>query len=188
VSSATRTQRAITHVVAATNPERREGFERAGYRAVAPEFFDHEKQLPVLPMVLELGSLTDRFIHFIQRQKIDHWMYAFDGQFHVAGERVVRCGEAGDAAYVVVDGIAEVRFPGGQRPAVELGPGDMFGELALLTSGPRSADVVAKSDLDLMVLERQTFLRELRKWPETAERMLELVANRMVALLEQPPQ
>ncbi len=52
---------------------------------------------------------------------------------------------------------------------------------------PRSADVVARSDLDLMVLERDSFRAQLRENPEAAEQMLELLANRMAAIRDPSP-
>ena len=65
----------------------------------------------------------------------------------------------------------------------ELGPGDLFGELALLTECPRTADVVARTELDLMVLDRDTFRAQLRTDPQASERIVELLASRMAAMV-----
>ena len=67
-----------------------------------------------------------------------------------AGETVVRAGDEPDGFYLVVAGEAEVR---GDR----LGPGDFFGELALLDDTTRTADVVAVNDLTVLRLDREGF-------------------------------
>jgi CRP-like cAMP-binding protein len=83
---------------------------------------------------------------------------------------------------VVADGHASVLGRDGE-PLRELGPGELFGELALLTSGPRTADVVARTELDLMVLDRETFQTQLRADPRASQSIVELLAERMTAML-----
>lgn len=175
-------QRGATHVLGPSNPERRDAMLRSGYVSVAPEFQHEDTGLPVLPMILDLAELEDRALSFLHRHRIEHWLSSFERQFHVAGDAVLRRGEPGDAAYVVVDGQASVRGSDG-RPVCELGPGELFGELALLTEVPRTADVIAQTDLDLMVLRRASFLAQLRGNPEAGERILALLAGRMAAVI-----
>jgi CRP-like cAMP-binding protein len=66
-----------------------------------------------------------------------------------------------------------------------LGRGETFGELALLTSRPRSADVVALTDVDLMVLDRPVFQAQLQSDPEVAVRLLEILGTRLAERGEQ---
>lgn len=177
-------KRGLTHVLAPANPERRDAFIRSGHKVVAPEFFHSSKKLPVLPMILALDELEDRFLSFVTRQGIRQILDAFERQFHIKGEAVVRQGEAGANAYVIVDGIADVVVTdeaGGSRDVKSLAPGDLFGEVALLTDLPRTASVVARTDLDLMVLTRDAFRAQLRADPLIAERLLNLVARRMAS-------
>jgi CRP-like cAMP-binding protein len=72
-----------------------------------------------------------------------------------AGETVVREGAPADKFFIVVEGEAEV-VRDGQRVA-SLGPGQLFGEVAIMRDEPRSATVRATSDLKLLALERDTF-------------------------------
>src|SRR5205823_12442759 len=88
---------------------------------------------------------------------------AFERRFHCAGELVVRAGARADAAFVVVDGRAT--GTAGGRVVAEYVPGDSFGDLPLLSGRPHEADVVARSDLDLMVVERAAFLRQVQEHP-----------------------
>jgi N-acyl-L-homoserine lactone synthetase len=172
----------ITHVVAPCYPLREKLFSYVGFKAVGPEFIHEHHQLAAVPMVLDLAEVDDFFLAFLRRQRIDHWLQTYERQFHQPGEYVMRRGEAGDAAYVVVEGSAEVVSGNGQRR--ELTRGDLFGELALLSSKPRVADIVATEPLILMVLDRDVFQRQLREHPEGAVSTLEVIATRMTELLE----
>jgi CRP-like cAMP-binding protein len=67
---------------------------------------------------------------------------------------------------------------------VKLGPGEFFGEMALLDGRPRSASVVATDDTQCLVLHRWDFLRELRKNPEIAVGMLSVLSGRIRATNE----
>ena len=67
-----------------------------------------------------------------------------------AGEAVFHQGDPGDRFYVVVSGTAEVVGDG--RPVASLGPGESFGEIALLRRVPRTATVRAVTDLRLETL------------------------------------
>jgi hypothetical protein len=72
------------------------------------------------------------------------------------GTVVIREGEAGDRFYLIEDGEVEVTKAG--RVLSRLGPGDFFGEIALLRDVPRTATVAAASPVVLQALEREDFL------------------------------
>ena len=73
-----------------------------------------------------------------------------------AGDHVITEGESGTRFYIIEEGTASV-FSGGM-PVGDLGPGDYFGEIALLRNVPRTASVVADGELSLLALERDEFL------------------------------
>jgi hypothetical protein len=72
------------------------------------------------------------------------------------GERLIEQGDIGDRFYAVRSGRYEVDIDGSQ--VALLGPGDYFGEIALLRDVPRTASVTSMDDGELLVLEREPFL------------------------------
>jgi CRP-like cAMP-binding protein len=86
------------------------------------------------------------------------------------GETLTRQGDVGDAFYVILDGRAAVDIDG--RPVNDLGPGDWFGELALLDGRPRSATVTSTTDLEVAVLGVRMFRTLLREFPDLAAQLL----------------
>ena len=78
------------------------------------------------------------------------------------GDRVVRAGERGDAMYFVVSGTVEVNVNG---TALPLGAGSFFGEMALLTGGPRTADVTAVDFCNFLVLYQRDFRLFMSRHP-----------------------
>jgi MFS family permease len=74
----------------------------------------------------------------------------------IAGETVVREGERGDLLYLVEEGEMEVSSAGSVLQT--LGPGEVFGEIALLRDVPRTATVIARSSGRLRTLDRDGFL------------------------------
>ena len=97
-----------------------------------------------------------------------------------AGAEVVRQGAAGDRVYVVASGELRVDVDG--RPGAALGPGDVFGEIALLRDVPRTATVRAASDAQLLTLGRDEFLAAVTGHPGSAAAADMVVATRLAAL------
>jgi eukaryotic-like serine/threonine-protein kinase len=82
---------------------------------------------------------------------------------HGAGELIIREGEAGDAAYIIVSGKCRAfrQTEGGEETLTTMGPGDVFGEMALLLDEPRAASVQAEEPVTLLVLDRATLTEGL---------------------------
>ena len=94
-----------------------------------------------------------------------------------AGEVVVAEGDPGDRFYLIEKGTAEV-IKGGVVFG-RLGPGDAFGEIALLRDVPRQATVRALEDLHLCALERDVFLDAVTGHSE-ANRLANVVVGRFL--------
>ena len=95
-----------------------------------------------------------------------------------AGQAVVTEGMPGDRFYLIESGTAEVTAGG--HLINRLGPGDAFGEIALLRDVPRQATVTAVDDLTLYALEREVFLEAVTGHSE-ANRLADVVVSRFLA-------
>ena len=93
-----------------------------------------------------------------------------------AGEKVVEVGAPGDRMFFIVSGEVEVQVP--PRP-VRLHPGDFFGEIALLTSAPRTATVLAATPCNLLVLRASDFRRLVAAHPLLREAIERVAAERL---------
>ncbi len=81
-----------------------------------------------------------------------------------AGTAVTQIGEPGNSFFVIIDGTVAVRTPVGT--GAQLHPGEFFGEMSLLDGEPRSATIVAMTDLRLLVVDRSHFWRLLDETPD----------------------
>ncbi len=96
-----------------------------------------------------------------------------------AGKAIVQEGEAGAAFHLILEGSA--RVTSGGRTHAKLGPGDYFGEMALIDRQPRSATVVADTDVRTLSLVSWSFLPLLDHMPTVAKKMLLVMTARLRA-------
>ncbi len=93
------------------------------------------------------------------------------------GKELIREGERGREFFVLVEGHAEVRRGGRKRDV--MGPGDFFGEIALVSRVPRTATVTATTPVRVLVIRDQEFRSLLGKSPAIQTKVLEALADRL---------
>ncbi|MEO7804293.1 MAG: cyclic nucleotide-binding domain-containing protein, partial [Actinomycetota bacterium] len=93
------------------------------------------------------------------------------------GSVIIRQGADGNEFFVIEAGNASVVR--GRKIVARLGPGDHFGELALLSNHPRRATVVADTPVTLLVLGRRAFMSTLGEMPDMAIKLLKSVSTRL---------
>lgn len=91
------------------------------------------------------------------------------------GERIFRAGDEADGVYFISQGEVEVTIAEQQ---IKLEPGDVFGEMALISGQPRSADVTALDYSKFAMLSQRDFRQLLRKYPEIRAQITSLAAQR----------
>ena len=93
------------------------------------------------------------------------------------GNRLTEEGRRGREFFILVEGAVAVRRGG--RKLADLGPGDWFGEIAILTHKPRTATVTATSPVRLLVISDRAFRRVVETTPRIALTVLRSVAERL---------
>lgn len=97
------------------------------------------------------------------------------------GKTVFRQGDPGDAAYLIIDGEADVILegPAGPITVATLGANDIVGEMAILSGAPRNATVRAKGRLIALRIAKEPFLRMVREFPSMAVSIMIELAHRL---------
>ncbi|CAB4727764.1 unannotated protein [freshwater metagenome] len=94
-----------------------------------------------------------------------------------AGSVVVDQGDPGTDCYVILDGTASVYVRGDY--VASSGPGSMVGEMALVDHRPRTATVVADTDLDMLRFDSEAFRKLLDEMPKASERIMTALRARL---------
>ncbi len=174
----------VTHVIAPINPAIAKLLtRRVGFQIIGEEFTDPHTGVAILPLLLDTSDLKDFFLNFVKKNKLLDFLGDYERWFYQEGEYVIRAGETGQEAFILIDGKAHIRHPGKETAFAELEAGEIFGELALLTEGPRSADVVAATDLQVMRLSKEVFMNRYLKSPGEALHLLRIMGERNLSLI-----
>ena len=93
------------------------------------------------------------------------------------GKEMTREGEPGREFFVLLEGTADVKKK--SRKVNALGPGDFFGEIALVSREPRTATVIATSPVRALVITDRSFRRLLDDSPQVQTKVMEAMAQRL---------
>ena len=99
------------------------------------------------------------------------------------GKRLVQQGDPADAAYLIIDGHAEVvlETPAGPVVVATLGANETVGEMGILGDVPRNATVRAKDRLIVLRISKDPFMRMVREFPNMAVSIMRELAQRLDA-------
>jgi CPA1 family monovalent cation:H+ antiporter len=130
---------------------------------------------PKLDLGLRLATMLAKVPLFTRLTQADLAELAklLTPQIAIPDEKIIEAGERGDRMYFIAAGSVDVAI---RNPPITLGPGDFFGEMALILDQPRNADVIARAYCNLLVLRRNDFERYVRAHP-SIEREIEAVAK-----------
>lgn len=133
---------------------------------------------PKLDLKLNTPTLIKHVPLFerLRERDVDNVSRLLRPVFAIPGQRLIARGERGDAAWFIASGAVEVNTVRGQ---VRLGRGDFFGELALLTGAPRTADVTAIAFCELLLLYARDFRVFLDQRPEIRAEIEAVAAARL---------
>ncbi len=98
------------------------------------------------------------------------------------GAAIYSKGDPGNSLYVVISGTAKMSIssPDGRSAILNLiGPGEIFGEIALLDGRERTADATANTNCEVFIIDRREFLPFVRSQPALAMKFIELLCARL---------
>ena len=100
-----------------------------------------------------------------------------------AGQVLFNQGDAGDAAYIIIEGEAEVLVNGASGPiqVALLGRNEIVGEIAILCDVPRTATIKARQRLVCLRISKELFLRLINEFPQIAVAVVRELASRVEA-------
>lgn len=148
-------------------PDERVASARASRRPLLPAELAPKRNLPFELVRIAMKALEpdparrypDIAAMAVDLQAVRDGGWWFELRVFPVDAEIVREGDEADTAYILVQGVCEVRQNGG--PIAELGPGEIFGEAALLVGGPRTASVVALTEVVTRVITRDALEAEL---------------------------
>jgi CRP/FNR family cyclic AMP-dependent transcriptional regulator len=100
---------------------------------------------------------------------------------YLAGDELFHQGDYGDAAYVILEGEADILVdsPRGVIKIATLGKNDIIGEIAILCDVPRTATVVAHGDLDTLRVSKEGFFHLVTEFPQVGVAVMSALASKL---------
>jgi CRP-like cAMP-binding protein len=100
---------------------------------------------------------------------------------YLAGDELFRQGDYGDAAYIIIEGKADILVdsPKGAVKVATLGRNDIIGEIAILCDVPRTATVVAQSPLETLRVSKDGFFHLVTQFPQVGIEVMSELASRL---------
>ena len=115
----------------------------------------------------------------LERKELEHVADAFKERRYSAGDAVATEGQKGAGFFVIAEGTATVSVGGAERGG--LGPGDYFGEIALIDEGARTATITAKTDMTCYGMTFWEFRPFVEADARIAWRLLQALAKKLRA-------
>lgn len=166
-----------------------------GLEAIAPAFRPNNVQQSLVPAYLDVDRLP-RNVRELYHSPIELFLNeSSERRIYRKGDVIIRRGELGEAAFVVMRGSVRTAQadPGEPYPLPDfrkevnfervdylLGPGDLFGELALLDRGPHVSTIVCHSrEVDVMVWSQEQFIHQLHEDNDKAIKIAKIIGSRL---------
>jgi CRP/FNR family cyclic AMP-dependent transcriptional regulator len=100
---------------------------------------------------------------------------------YMSGDELFHQGDYGDAAYIILEGEADVLVdtPSGAVKVATLGKNDIIGEIAVLCDVPRTATVVAHGNLEILRLSKDGFFHLVTQFPQVGIEVMSALASKL---------
>ena len=123
----------------------------------------------------------------VEPSKLKLMAFASERATYQAGEILFNQGDLADAAYIILDGAADivVNTPNGPLTVAEVGRDAFVGEIGILCDVPRTATIVAKQSLTTLKITKDLFFRMVTDFPSIAIEVMRVLAQRLEHTTEQ---
>ena len=137
----------------------------------------------LLALGVAAGARVDVF-RALDAEKIDRLARRLRHVVFGPGEVILRQGDPGDSLYVVRGGSVAVQIGvlGASKEIATLGDGQFFGEMSLMTGESRTATVVAKTDVQCYIVDKEAFGQIVQEEPDLAGVISDILSRRQVDL------
>ena len=117
----------------------------------------------------------------IEPTKLKLMAFASERIIFQSGQSLFNHGDEGDAAYIIVDGSADILVdtPSGPLTVAQVARNDIVGEIAILCDVPRTATVQATSELTTLKITKDLFFRMVTDFPEMGVEVMRELAHRL---------
>lgn len=116
----------------------------------------------------------------LSQKELEKLAHASSSRVFAPGEAIVRKGQEGDSMYVIVRGSVKVQIPQDDIPRTinNLKTNDFFGEMSLLTGQPRTADVIAEEETEVLQIKKSALKPLFEANPQLMKSICEIVEER----------
>ncbi len=175
----------VTHILATVNVTTASIYERLGWNRLADPVSVGGLGVEILPFASPMAPMYRWAFGMFKDQKglLDHFSGCFQWHLVDGGKEIFRQDETGDEAFLITKGSVDIirHHNGSDRKLrlAKLGAGDMFGELSLIDSSPRSATAVAGRNTELVVINRDVFWEKSNEDPQRLKDLMQILTGRL---------
>ena len=130
-------------------------------------------------MDVESALASTKLLSSLDRKTIKRLADQGKHRSYAAGEVIIREGAPASALYIILSGKVHFETAEGGAAAATAGPGDFFGELALIEEHPRSATVIADEPTECILFVAWEFTALLKEFPEMAVPLMNALIARL---------
>lgn len=157
-------------------------FEHYSHVKLADEF-NHLNYNNITPCSFDVKDFYNTFVSAVSDREILRFQEVFYNVIFGPGEILVVQGEKGASAYLIEGGTVEVliQTDDGILPVSEIGPGNLIGEIAMVTSEVRTASIMAKTVTTCIAFDRDDFMNIMYENPNKAMDIFKIFSKRLSA-------
>ena len=185
VAAALGVQHGTTHVIASVNHKSAAMYRRIGFRPLAGKVWIGEIGEHIVPMACRFADFHAWAFERLEHSEATLTQLATHAErlLYSAGEVIFREGDRAAECYLIDMGTVRItRYSPQERRVLTLstfGPGDLFGELALVDDRPRSATATATTNVEVVAIRRDDFHAQIERDPARAHELLHIFAERI---------